>query len=497
MRAAWGTDSLLAIDRAAPHTLRGQLEGGLREAIVQGRLCAGTVLPSTRELATRLQLSRGVVVEADEQLAAEGWIVSKRGSGARVAHRAQEALAVSEASTVGGARYRFDFRPGLPYADSFPRQAWAACLRHAALHATAAQLGYPVPQGDLGARVAAHPACMVLCSGFTQGIDLFARVAVERGLRRVAVERPGFGSLTKHLTSLGLQVQQVMVDRDGLDPRHLECLDVQAVVLAPAHQFPTGAVMSTARRAHLLTWAREHGTWVVEDDYDAEFRYEGQTLPALQGGAPERVIYVGTASKVLSPALRLSWVVAPESWAGGLATMKQRTDRGGSSIEQMALARFVEQGLLDRHLKRCRAIYRRRRARLLAALSRWDLVDEVMGTAAGLHVMVRLRDGADEQRVVAEARLAGVRVHSESGYRPDNSAARYPALVLGYGAIEECDIEAGVAALAAVVARCGTAAARDVRLNALEREDLTNAVEFEPAPPTLNKGKNCPALERG
>jgi GntR family transcriptional regulator/MocR family aminotransferase len=208
------------------------------------------------------------------------------------------------------------------------------------------------------------------------------------------------------------------------------------------------------------------------------------------------VIYVGTASKVLSPALRLGWIVAPESWVGVLATMKQRIDRGGSSIEQIALARFVAQGLLDRHLKRCRAIYRRRRARLLAALSRWDLVDEVMGTAAGLHVMVRLRGGADELRVVAEARLAGVRVHGESCYRPDKSVARYPALVLGYGAIEEYDIEAGVAALAAVVARCGTTAARDARLNARQPDDLTNADEFEPAPPTLNNG-NYPALERG
>jgi GntR family transcriptional regulator/MocR family aminotransferase len=482
VRAAWSTDILLAIDREAPHTLRGQLEGQLREAMATGRLAAGTVLPSTRELAACLELSRGVVVEAYEQLAAEGWIVSKRGSGTRVAKRAR-VPATAEPPQSPAATYRFDFKPGLPHAESFPRRAWAGCLRDAALHATAAQLGYPDPRGDEGARVAlarylararavvAHPSCVVMCSGFTQAIDLIARVWVERGMSRVAIEQPGFVGLATHLNRLGLQVLPVPVDREGLDPRQLERSGAQAVILAPAHQFPTGAVLSAARRVRLAAWARERGAWIVEDDYDAEFRYEAEPLPALQGSAPGHTIYVGTASKLLSPALRLGWVVAPEPLVGALALMKRRVDRGGSSIDQIALGRFVEDGLLDRHLKRCRGAYRRRRDTLLAALSRWGFVDEVMGAAAGLHVMVRLRRDVDEERVVAEARRAGLRVFGGAAYR-QGGVAGAPALVLGYGAIAENDIDAAVAALAAVVRRCGADDARAAAREADSSDDV-------------------------
>jgi GntR family transcriptional regulator/MocR family aminotransferase len=482
VRAAWSTDILLAIDRDSPATLRCQLESQLRDAIDQARLRADTVLPSSRELAAWLGLSRGVVVEAYEQLVAEGYIVSRRGSGSRVAARARVvSRPPAPPNDPSDQPLRYDFRPGVPDLAAFPRQAWAACLRHAALQATAAELGYPDPRGNPACRheLAAYltraraavvqPAQVVMCSGFTQGIDLVARVLAERGLERVAIEDPCFGGLATHLQSHGLKPLRIPVDAQGMDVQRLEQARAQAVVLAPAHQFPTGAVLAAERRARLVAWARVQGAWIVEDDYDAEFRYAGEPLAAMQGMAPERVIYIGTASKVLSPALRLGWIVAPEPWTGALTQLKRRVDRGGPSIEQAAWARFVERGLLDRHLRRCRVAYRRRRDRLLAALSRWGVVDEVMGTAAGLHLMVRLHAGVDEARVVAQARRLGVGVHGASGYWQGNLGAHDPALVLGYGAIDEGDIEAGVAALAAVVARCG--AARDAHPDAGRRED--------------------------
>jgi GntR family transcriptional regulator/MocR family aminotransferase len=483
MRAAWSTDILLAIDRDSPATLRGQLESQLRAAIDQARLRAGTMLPSSRELAAWLGLSRGVVVEAYEQLVAEGYIVSRRGSGSRVAARARVgSRPPAPTHHACGAPPRYDFKPGLPDLTAFPHRGWAACLRYAALHASPADLGYPDPRGQIVCRnelaayltraraVVAQPTQVVMCSGFTQGIDLVARVLAERGLERIAIEEPGFGGLAAHLHSHGLQPLRVPVDAQGLDVRQLDRLCAQAVVVAPAHQFPTGAVLGPARRALLVAWARAQGTWIVEDDYDAEFRYEGEPLAALQGAAPERVIYLGTASKVLAPALRLGWIVAPEAWAGALALMKRRVDRGGPAIEQAALARFVELGLLDRHLKRCRTAYRRRRDRLLAALSHWRLVDEVMGSAAGLHVMVRLRAEIDEGRLVAQSRLAGIRVYGGRAYGQALAPALSPTLVLGYGAIDECEIEAGVAALAAVVERCS--GVRDDRAAAHRHENL-------------------------
>jgi GntR family transcriptional regulator / MocR family aminotransferase len=481
VRTAWSTDILLGIDRDAPQTLRAQLESQLRDAIDQGRLAADTVLPSTRELALSLQLSRGVVVEAYDQLTAEGYIFSRRGSGARVAARDRTPLAMPpESDAQASTQVRFDFKPGLPHPDSFPRRAWAACLSRASLDATAAQLGYPDPRGEPAARtalsrylarsraVAVHPARVLLCSGFTQALDLIARTLFERGLRRVALERPGMPALAAHFKGLGWQVTLVPVDRDGMNVRELARSDAQVVILAPAHQFPTGAVLSTARRGELLAWAQERGAWIVEDDYDAEFRYGPGLLPALQAAAPDHVIYVGTASKILSPALRLGWIAAPEPLVGPLALMKQRVDKGGAVLEHVALARFIDKGLLDRHLKRCRVAYRRRRDTLLAALSRSGIVEGVLGEAAGLHVMVILRSDIDEQRLVDAARKDGIRVHGGANYR-QRVAVEAPSLVLGYGVIEEHELHAGVTALAEVANRCGvdTRCAADCAVDSL------------------------------
>lgn len=464
MRAAWSTDLLLSIDRDATSTLRAQLERQLRATIDVGRLQVDTVMPSSRELASWLGLSRGVVVEAYEQLVAEGYLVSRRGSGTRVGQRpvlsAREAIEVARMP-----EFEFDFKPGVPDLALFPRRVWASCLKEATMRATAVQLGYSDPRGDESCRralvdylarsraVTGDPANVVMCSGFTQGIDLVARVFTEKGVRRVAIEDPSFGGLAANLRSLGLDVVHIPVDDEGLDVTVLAHSSAQAVVLAPAHQFPTGAALSARRRTQLLDWARCRQAWVVEDDYDAEFRYDQERMPALQGQAPERVIYIGTVSKILSPALRLGWMFLPGDLAASVALMKRRVDRGGPAIEQIAFARMLESGAVDRHLRTARIEYRRRREILVQALSHGSLAARTRGAAAGLHVMVELPVDVDEALVVREARHGAVRVFGGAAYRRDRSEGA-GALVLGFGGIAQERIADGVAKLAGIIARC-------------------------------------------
>jgi GntR family transcriptional regulator/MocR family aminotransferase len=483
MRSAWSTEILLSVDRAALATLRGQLEHQLRAAIDGGRLQAGVVLPSSRELAAQLGLSRGVVVEAYEQLAAEGYLVSRRGSGTRVGRRPPAVRQSAGDHRLHAPAYAFDFKPGLPDLTLFPRRAWAACLQHAAARAAAPQLDYPDARGDETARrVLAHylararaaqaeASNLVLCSGYTQGLDLAARVFAERGVRRVAVEEPCFSGLWQSLQRLGLQTIHLAVDEDGLAVQQLERGAAQAVVVAPAHQFPTGAVLAPQRRTALVEWARRSGGWIVEDDYDAEFRYDREPMPALQGLAPDRVLYIGTASKILAPALRLGWMLTPPALTAAVAAMKQRVDRGAPAIEQRALARFVEGGALDRHLRAARPVYRRRHDTLLAALARSCIGGGVRGVAAGLHVMVELPRTTDEATVVHEAARRGVRVFGASAFWRDSTAAA-PALVLGFGAIAESRIADGIARLADAVEQARGAGRRPLGVEQRRRETV-------------------------
>jgi GntR family transcriptional regulator / MocR family aminotransferase len=272
-------------------------------------------------------------------------------------------------------------------------------------------------------------------------------------VRSVAVEDPSYPGLAVNLRSLGLDIVHVPVDHDGINVAMLERSNAQAVVLAPAHQFPTGASLSQQRRMQLLAWAQCRQAWVVEDDYDAEFRYDQEPMPALQGQVPERVIYIGTASKILSPALRLGWMLTPGVLTAPMALMKRRIDRGGPAIEQIALARLLESGAVDRHLRTARVAYRRRREALLQALSHVHPAARTRGAAAGLHVMVELPVDVDEALVVREARECAIRVFGGSAYRREGSAGA-AALVLGFGGIAESKIAEGVSKLADIIARC-------------------------------------------
>ena len=460
---------LVRLDRSAAEPLRAQLEASLREAVRGGRLRAGERLPSTRELARALGVSRGLVQDCFGQLLAEGYLTSHTGSATRVADvSGQPAAGPALPPTPqppAGPPLLADFAPGLPDLASFPRTDWAWAVRQACTEVAAADLGYGDPRGSAVLRevlsgylrrvraAAASPDQMVISTGFAQGVNLVLRgLAREAGVTRVAFEDPGYGPAQTDETiratlAAGLGVSFVPVDEHGLVVSELAASGAQAVVVTPAHQSPTGVVLSPARRHALTGWARDGG-YVIEDDYDSEFRYDKEPVGALQGLAPDRVFLLGTASKALAPAVRLGWVHAPAALAPAVAAEKEMSDRGSCMIDQLALAALLTAGRYDRHLRRMRAVYGARRAALTQAFAQHVPGVELTGLAAGFHAVAPLRPGADEAAMIAAARDRGVRLHGLASYRGDPATGVPPALVIGFGNVRERVIDPAVAAVA-------------------------------------------------
>lgn len=447
--------------------LHAQVEHALRDAIRGGRLLSGTALPSTRALARELGVSRGVVFEAYGQLAAEGYLVARQGAATRVADGAAAAAVPRgrPSRTFGPAAH--DLRPGRPDLSSFPRSTWLAAWRRALRAAPDAALGYPDPRGAVELRdalssylgrargVAPDPQRTVLTGGVTQAVTLVARVLARAGHETVAVEDPGFHLHRMSLAHAGLRPVGVPVDDDGLDVGALAASGCRVVLITPAHQMPTGVVLSPARRAELLAWARDADGLVIEDDYDAEYRFDREPVGALQGVDPERVVYAGSASKALANGLRLGWLVAPERLARPLALERIAADGGGPIVEQLALADLLERGELDRHLRRTRRLYRRRRDTLLAGLEEHLPDATVPGVAAGLHVLVRL-PGLDESCVAEECRAAGIALHTLGELRVTESNAHRAGVVVGYAHLSEPAITRAITALGEAVRKAGS-----------------------------------------
>ncbi len=311
-------DLHLDLSDNAGGSLRARVERALREAVRSGRLAPGSRLPSTRALCAQLGVSRGVVVDAYSQLAAEGYLQTRRGGGTSVAGTTVS-VEPSPASVTPTGVVRHDLNPYRPALDGFPRAAWLSALTRVLRDIPDERLAYPDPAGtpELRASLAAYlgrvrgvratPEQIVITGGTRQGVELLWSVLAAEGARRVAVEQPGWRGMSETAADAGLLTLPLPVDGHGLVVERLRHEQVDAVALAPAHQFPTGAVLSAARRLTLVEWARTHGTLIVEDDYDAEYRYDRQPIGSLQGLAPEHVAYAGSTSKTLAPAVRLGW----------------------------------------------------------------------------------------------------------------------------------------------------------------------------------------------
>lgn len=456
------TELAVTLERGSGRPLRAQLEDYLRTAVRGGVLPAGTQLPASRVLAQALGLSRGVVVEAYAQLVAEGYLEARAGAGTRVA-AAVQAQPGAAWTDVESQDWRYDFRPGIPDLSLFPRSAWLAAVRDTLRTVSDRVLGYGEPAGaaPLRAALAAYlgrvrgvvvdPQAVTVVSGFAQGLGLLCQVLHRQGLTQMAVEDPTHPEQRTIISRAGLQPVPISVDVEGVRVDELTRSPARAVLVTPAHQFPSGAVLSARRRTALIAWARERAAVIVEDDYDAEYRYDRTPVGALQGLAPDQVVYVGSVSKMLAPALRIGWLVPPRHLAGTLAEAKRYADLGSPTLDQLVLAHFLERGALDRHLRRARSVYRARRDTLERLLTEGTPAMRVLGVAAGLHAVVELPLGVDERSAVQAATERGIRVYGLSGYF-SSEGAYSPALVLGYAALSEHKLAAGIAELRAIIA---------------------------------------------
>ncbi|MFF5975899.1 PLP-dependent aminotransferase family protein [Streptomyces sp. NPDC012769] len=430
--------------------LRNGLMDALREAVRSGRLAAGVRLPSSRSLAADLGMARNTVADAYAELVAEGWLTARQGSGTRVAPRSAPrrptvpGRAPAAPPTAGKPAY--NLRPGTPDLASFPRAEWLKASRKALMAAPHEAFGYGDPRGRIELRtvlaeylarargVHATPERIVVCSGFVHGLMLMGQVLWARGVREVAVESYGLSIHWDLLSRAGIRTPALPLDEHGTRTEELgtgELSAVGAVLMTPAHQFPLGGALLPDRRAAAVDWARAADGVILEDDYDGEFRYDRQPVGALQGLDPERVVYLGTASKSLAPGLRLAWMVLPEHLADEVAAAKGAIDWMSSATDQLTFAEFLASGAYDRHVRAMRLRYRRRRDQLVAAVAARSPETRISGIAAGLHAVLELPAGT-EASVTRAAAFQGLALQGVNRFRHPSAPPSRDALVVGY-----------------------------------------------------------------
>jgi len=435
-----------------------EIEASLRGAIIDGRLAPGTRLPSSRALAADLGCARATVVAAYDQLVAEGYLLAKVGAGTTVA---SVGTPVAPDAPRPDLDVFTELLPGEPDPSSFPRRAWATAVRKVMQSSPDSLFGYGDRQGLAELRealagylarsrsVVVDPGRIVIFGGFASALSTLSATFAALGISRVAVEDPGLPPYVRIVGAGGVELVPVPVDHEGI------CIDdlggAGAVLCTPAHQFPTGVVLSATRRARLIEWARKHDSWIVEDDYDGEFRYDRRPIGAMQGLDPDRVIYGGTASKSMAPGLGIAWLVLPPSLLEPvLHTKRQRRDTV-SAIEQATLAHFIATGHFDRHIRSQRLHYRRRRDALVGLLaSRTDLLD-VVGVSAGLHVTAFLRN-REEQEILDVALQRRIAMFGLGNHRI--ALPHRHGLVLGYSRSPAHAFPAALEALEGVLDAC-------------------------------------------
>jgi len=456
-----GPDVLVRLDRSAHETLGSQLQRELREAIRTGRLTLGEKLPSSRRLATELGVSRGLVVEGYTQLEAEGYLTTRPGSATEVAIRPVDATPVSGPEPdPGGVSIDFEF--GVPDLGQFPIRDWMWAMGQAARTVPFPSLGYTDPRGIDAVRTViaaylrrvrgglADPDHVVITTGYAQGLSVVLGVLAKGGAQRVAIEDPGDPRNARAVRRHGLEPIPIHVDHDGIDVAALVAARAEAVIVTPAHQCPTGSVLTAERRLDLLEWAAKSDGLVIEDDYDSEFRYDRRPVGSLHGLDPDHVIALGSVSKSLAPFLRLGWIVAPGAMAQDISDEKQLTDRATAGLEQLALAEMIRSGRYDRHIRRMRTTYSRRRQALIEATANHLPGCDVTGLAAGFHAVIETPGHLDEEHLVAEARRLSVGIYGMSTYRFDGSSTPCH-LVLGFGNLTDSAIHRAIATIAPLV----------------------------------------------
>jgi GntR family transcriptional regulator / MocR family aminotransferase len=456
-------DLLVALDLQRGR-MRRSLQESLRHAIQEGRLAAGTRLPSSRRLSADLGVSRGVVSDTYDQLASEGYLDVEPRSAPVVGAVVPGPPAVVDSVTTS---WRYDFIASTPDVSLFPRRGWIKAIDRAMAVAPDDAFDYGDHRGRIELRralsaylgrvrgVRVDPGRIVVTQGFTQALDLLCRVLLAGGATTMAMETPSTPDLHQTVRQTGLRLVGCPVDDHGLQTTELSRLHADAVCVAPAHQFPTGAVMSPKRRLSLLQWAGAAGALVIEDDYDAEFRYDRTAVGAIQGLDPARVAHVATASKVLAPGVRLAWMSLPDDFVAEVTLRKGLCDSGSPAIDQLALAELLTSGEYDRHVVRARHVYRRRRDTLITAIARKLPTLHVQGAQAGIHVLLRLPRASHDDRVAAEAAARGIGVRPLSPMHLAPSDQR--GLLLGYGRLPERRIPRAVDALTSVLVDLGVA----------------------------------------
>ena len=475
---------VIPLSKHGSEPLSRQVYGGLRQAILTGKIAAGERLPSTRDLAEQLGISRTVTVLAYDQLLAEGFVQGRHGSGtyasagltknAELTARRSARLTLSRfgiaaeeaASRVNFPRRpssaaRYDFSYGRSDIESFPFAAWRRILIRRSREASLRQLDYGPAGGSLALReaitdhlrrsraVACDPSQVIVVNGSQQSLDLAARILLDPG-DTVAIENPHYQGAREAFRAAGARLHPVAVDGDGLNPAKLP-KHARLAFVTPSHQLPTGAILPLARRVALLDWAKRVNAVVIEDDYDGEFRYEGQPLESLQGLDNEgRVIYIGTFSRTVFPSLRIGYLIAPKALVKAFTAAKWLSDRHTATLEQETLAEFIASGAYERHLRRARRRAASRREALLEAIHEHmgDRI-EITGHGAGAHVVLWPQKQQSEADILARAAAQGVTVYGISAY--DLGKPARTGIMLGYSRMREQDIREGIRRLALVI----------------------------------------------
>ncbi len=479
-----GTDFLqLNIDDAPVGGLSDWLTQRLRLAIADGRLPVGSRLPATRVLAGELQVSRGVVTEAYQRLTEDGQVAGHgRGGTIVVAAPIAAPMAARQPvpasppppsavfATVPGADIfdslrtvpaRIDLSPGVPDLAAFPRTAWLRAERSVLNDLSPSDFGYGDPRGAPAFRLAVanwlarnrgirvNPNEVIIVAGVAQALGLLAQALRHDGIAEVAVEDPGSLGARQQLQSWQMDTPPISVDPGGLRVDQLRASGTPAVLLTPAHQFPTGVVLDGHRRRELMHWANDGGL-IIEDDYDAEHRYDRPPVPALRSMLAEHVCYTGSVSKILAPALRVGWLLAPRRYRDAVVTAKRNADLGNAVLPQLVLAELMGSGEMERQLRLLRRRHRRRRDAMIDAIGTHVPDARVHGAAAGLHLMITFDATFADVDLAAASLARGVKVQPLSWHsqRPNQ-----PGLILGYAASTPSDISEGVATLGSVLRR--------------------------------------------